>query len=123
MIFNELKQIFIFLVEERKVGLLRKVIGQVEPGQTRYSDALLEHVYATLLVEGKLSVKTGVILVGNILVLYSTEECLFQWKSGVVEPLQTFHVLVREMIFRNLASIRFQILVVAEPRGYVIGHI
>ena len=36
---------------------------------------------------------------------------------------KTVHVLVREMTFRDLASVRFQILVVAEPRGNVIGHV
>ncbi|KAI0236614.1 hypothetical protein LSAT2_012844 [Lamellibrachia satsuma] len=142
-------KIFILLVEERKVGLLRKVIEQVEQGQTRYADALREHIYATLLVEGKQSVDglqkgnhipivvpdekvsqsrhivlapslltTGVILVGNTLVLQSTEEGLFRWKSGVVEPLQAIHVLkftdcnedlsscdqaAREDLFRRLA--------------------
>ena len=104
------------------------------------------HVYATLLVEGILSVNglekgnyitivvpdenasesrhivlapglmtTGVIIVGNTLILQSTVEGLFRWKSGVVEPLQTFNVLVREVTFRHLASVRFQILVVVEP--------
>ena len=144
-ISDELMKIFILLVEERKVGLLRKVIEQVEQGQTRYADALREHIYATLLVEGKQSVDglqkgnhipivvpdekvsqsrhtvlapsllaTGVILVGNTLVLQSTEEGLFRWKSGAVEPLQAINVLVREMTFRHLASVRFQILLVAE---------
>ena len=57
VIFDEVMKIFILLVEEGKVGLLRKVVEQVEQGQTRYADALLEHVYATLFVEGKLSVE------------------------------------------------------------------
>ena len=122
MIFDEVMKIFIFLVEKRKVGLLRKVVEQVEQGQTRYTNALLEHVYAALLIEGKLSVNglekgnhisivvpdekasqsrhtvlaprlltTGIILVGNTLVLQSTEEGLFRWKSGVVELLHTVH--------------------------------
>ena len=154
MIFDEVMKIFILLVEDRKVGLFWKVVEQVEQGQTRYAEALLEHVYATLLVEGKLSVDglqkgnhvpivvpdekvsqnrhtvvapglltTGVILFRNTFVLQSTEEGLFRWKSGVVEPFQKVHVLVREMTFRHLASVRFQIFVVAEPRGYVIGHV
>ena len=55
-IFDEVKKIFILLVEDGTVGLLWKVVEQVEQGQTRYADALLEHVYAMLLVEGKLSV-------------------------------------------------------------------
>ena len=66
---------------------------------------------------------TGVILVGNTFVLQSTEEGLFQWKRGIVESLQTVHVLVREMTFRHLTSVCFQILVVAEPSGYVVGHV
>ena len=56
VIFDEMMKIFIRLVEEGKVGLLGKVVVQVEQGQTRYADALLEHVYATLFVESKLSV-------------------------------------------------------------------
>ena len=56
VIFDEVMKIFILLVEDGKVGLLQKVVKQVEQGQTRYADALLEHVYATLLVEGKISV-------------------------------------------------------------------
>ena len=138
----------------RNVRLLRKVVEQVEQVQTRYADALLEHVYAALLIEGKLSVDglckgnhvsivvpdekvsqnryaviatghltTDVFLVGNTLVLQSTEEGLFRWKSGVVESRQTIHVLLREMTFRHLATVRFQILLVAESRGYVIGHV
>ena len=55
VIFDEVMKIFILLVENRKVGLLWKVVEQVEQGQNRYADALLEHVYATLLIEGKLS--------------------------------------------------------------------
>ena len=147
-------KIFILLVEDGKVGLPWKVVEQVEQVQTRYADALLEHVYATLLVEGKLSVDglqkgnhvpvvvpdekvlqsrhgvvapglltIGVILVGNTFVLQLTEEGLFRWKCGVVESLQTVHVLVREMTFRHLASVRLQILVVTEPGGYVINHV
>ena len=143
VIFHEVMKIFILLVEDRKVGLLRKIVKQVEQGQTRYADALLENVYATLLVEGKLPVSglekgnhipivvqeekvsqnhhvvlapglltTGVILIGNTHILQSTEESLFRWKSSVVDPLQTVHVLVREKAFRHLASVRFQILVV-----------
>ena len=154
VLFNEVMQIFILLVEDGKVGLLWKVVVQVQQGQTRYADALLEHVYSTLSIEGKLSVDglkkgnhvpvvvpdekvaqrrhaivasglltTGVILVGNTFVLQATEEGLFRWKSGVVESLQTVHVLVREMAFRHLASVRFQILVVAEPGGYVVGNV
>ena len=56
MIFDEMMKIFILLVEERKVSLLRKIVEQVEQGQTRYADALLEHVYAALLVESELTV-------------------------------------------------------------------
>ena len=56
VIFEELMKIFILLVEERKVRLLRKIVEQVEQGQNGYADALLEHVYAALLVEGELSV-------------------------------------------------------------------
>ena len=137
--FDEVIQIFIILVEDRKVGLLCKVVEQVEQGQTRYADALFEHVYATLLIEGTIYVDglqkgnqvpivvpdekasqcrhavlvpgfltTGVTLIGNALVL---------------QPLQTVHVLVRDIIFRHLASVCFQIRVVAESRGYVIGHV
>ena len=154
IIFDEVMKIFILLVEDGKVSFLWKVFEQVQQGQTRYADALHEHVYSTLLVEGKLSVDglqkgnhvpivvpdekvvqsrhavtvpglltTGVILVGNTFLLQSTEEGLFWWKSGVVEPLQTVQVLLREMTFRHLASVRFQILVVAKPRGYVVGHV
>ena len=54
--FDEIVQIFVFLVEDGKVGLLGKVVEQVQQGQTRYTDALLEHVYSTLLIEVKLSV-------------------------------------------------------------------
>ena len=56
MIFDDVMKIFILLVEDGKVGILGKVVEQVEQGQTRYTDALVEHVYATLFVEGKLSV-------------------------------------------------------------------
>ena len=56
VIFDEMMKIFILLVEERKVRLLRKIVEQVEQGQTGYADALLEHVYDALLVEGELSV-------------------------------------------------------------------
>ena len=146
--------IFILLIEDGKVGLLWQVFEQTEQGQTWYADALLEHVYTTLLVKGKLSVDglqkgnhvpiivpdekvsqirhavvapglltTGVILVGNTFVLQSTEEGLFRWKCGVVEPLKTVHVLVGEMTFRHLATVRLHILVVTEPGGYVIGHV
>ena len=131
---------------ELKVGLLWKVVEQIEQGQTRYTDTLLEHFYATLLVEGKLYVDglqkgnhvpivvpdekvsqschgivapglltTGVILVRNTFVLQSTEEGLFRWKCGIVESFQTVHVLVREMTFRDFASVRLQIFVVTEP--------
>ena len=154
VIFDEVVKIFILLVEDGKVGLLWKVVEQVQQDQTGYADALLEHVDATLLIEGKLSVDglqkgnhvpivvpdekvlqsshtveapglltTGVILVGNTFVLQSTEEGLFRWKSGVVEPLQSVHVLVREITLCHLASVRFQILVVAETGGYVVGHV
>ena len=53
--FDEIMKIFILLVEDGKVGLLWKVVEQVQQGQTRYADALVEHVYATLEIEGKLS--------------------------------------------------------------------
>ena len=66
---------------------------------------------------------TTVILVGNTFVLQSSEEGLFQWKRGVIELLQTVHVLVREISFHDLASVRFEVLVVAEPRCDVIGHV
>ena len=56
VIFDEVVQIFILLVEDGKVGLLWKVVEQVQQGQTRYADTLLEHVYSTLSIEGKLSV-------------------------------------------------------------------
>ena len=56
VIFDELMKIFILIVEERKVRLLRKIVEHVEQGQTGYADALLEHVYAALLVGGELSV-------------------------------------------------------------------
>ena len=59
VIFDEVIKIFILLVEDGKVGLLGKVVEQVEQGQTRYADALLEHVYATLFVEGKLACFDG----------------------------------------------------------------
>ena len=54
--FDEMMKIFILLVEQRKVRLLRKIVEQVEHRQTGYADALLEHVYAALLAEGELSV-------------------------------------------------------------------
>ena len=108
VIFDEIVQVFVFLVEDGKVGLLWKVVEQVQQGQTRYTDALLEHVYSTLLIEVKLSVDglkrnhvpvvipdekvaqrrhtvvaprlltTDVVLVGNTFVLQSTEEGLFR---------------------------------------------
>ena len=56
VIFDEVVKIFILLVEDGKVGLLWKVVEQVQQGQTGCADALLEHVDATLLIEGKLSV-------------------------------------------------------------------
>ena len=108
VIFDEVMKVFILLVEDGKVVLLWKVVEQVEQGQTRYADALLEHVYA-MLVEGKLSVDglqkgnhvpivvpdekvsqsshgvvapglltTGVIFIGNTFVLQSNEESLFR---------------------------------------------
>ena len=43
VVFDEIVQIFVFLVEDGKVGLLGKVVEQVQQGQTRYTDALLEH--------------------------------------------------------------------------------
>ena len=49
-------QIFILLVEDGKVGLLWKVVEQVQQAQTRYADALLENVYSTMSIEGKLSI-------------------------------------------------------------------
>ena len=136
VIFDEVMKIFILLVEDGKLGLLWQVVEQIEQGQTRYADALLEHVYTTLLLEGILSadglqkgnhvpivvpdekvwqsrhvivapglLTTGVILVGNTFVLQSTEG-LFRWRCGVVEPLQMVHVLVREMTFRHLTTVR-----------------
>ena len=55
-IFDEIMQIFILLVEDGKIGLHWKVIEQVQQGQTRYADALLEHVYSKLLIEDKMSI-------------------------------------------------------------------
>ena len=72
VIFDDVMKIFILLVEDGKVGLPWKVVEQVQQGQTRYADALLEHVYATLLVEGKLSMacKNGT----TSLLLYQTRK-------------------------------------------------
>ena len=56
VIFDEVMKIFILLVENGKVGLLWQIVEQIEQGQTRYADGLLEHVYTSLLVESKLSV-------------------------------------------------------------------
>ena len=56
VLFDEVMQIFILLVEDGKVGLLWKVVEQVQQGKTRYADTLLEHVYSTLSIERKLSV-------------------------------------------------------------------
>ena len=154
VIFDEMMQIFILLVKQHTLFLLRKVVEQVEQGQIGFADTLFEHVYATLLVEGKLSVDglqkgdhihsvvpyekvsqsrhavvapclltTGVILFGNTFFLHSPEEGLFWWKTIVVVTLQTVHVLLRKMTFRDLASVPVHILVVAKPRGYAIGHV
>ena len=119
-------KIFILLVENGKVCLLWKVVEQVQQGQTGYADALLEYVDATLLIEVKLSVD-GLQKGNHVPIVVPDEKVsqdgLFRWKSGVVEPLQSVHVLVRELTFRHLASVRFQILVVVEPGGYVVGHV
>ena len=56
VVFDEIVQIFLFLIEDGKVGLLGKVVEQIQQGQTRYTDALFEYVYSTLLIEVKLSV-------------------------------------------------------------------
>ena len=84
VIFNEMMQIFILLVEDGKVCLLGKVVEQVEQGQTRYADALLEHVYATLLVEGKLSVDG--LQKGNHVPVVVPDEKVSQSRHGVVAP-------------------------------------
>ena len=68
-------------------------------------------------------VTAGIILVRYTLVLKSTEERLFRWKRSVVELVQTVHVLVREMSFRDVASVRLQVFVEAEPRSDVMCHV
>ena len=84
VIFDEVMKIFILLVEDGKVGLLWKVVEQVEQGQTRYGDALLEHVYATLLVESKLSVDG--LQKGNHVPIVVPDEQISQSRHGVVAP-------------------------------------
>ena len=43
--FDKVMKTFILLVEDCKEGLLCKAVEQVEQGQTRYAEALLEHDY------------------------------------------------------------------------------
>ena len=84
MVFDDVMKIFILLVEDGKIGLLWKVVEQVEQGQTRYTVALLEHVYATLLVEGKLSVDGQ--QKGNHVPIVVPDEKVSQSRHGVVAP-------------------------------------
>ena len=84
MIFDEVMQIFILLVDERKVGLIGKVIEQIEQGQTRYADALFEHFYATLLLEGKLSVNG--LQKGNHIQIVVPDEKVSQSRHTVLSP-------------------------------------
>ena len=56
VLFDEVVQVFILLVEDGKVGLLWKIVEQVQQGQPRYADTLLEHVYSPLSIERELSV-------------------------------------------------------------------
>ena len=93
VIFDKAMKIFILLVDDGKGGLLWKVVEQVKQGQTRSADALLDHVYATLLVEGKLSVDA----------------------KPSERELRPYCCTRRESLF--------QIFVVTEPWGYVIGHV
>ena len=94
VIFDEIVQIFVFLVEDGKVGLLGKVVEQVQQGQTRYTDALLEHVYSTLLIEVKLSVDG--LQKGNHVPVVIPDEKVAQRRHTVVAPrlLTTDVVLV-----------------------------
>ena len=75
---------FILLVEDGKVGFLWKVVEQVQQGQTRYADALLECVYSTLLVEGKLSVDG--LQKGNHVPIVVPDEKVSQSRHAVVAP-------------------------------------
>ena len=84
VIFDEMMKIFILLVEYGKVGLLWKVVEQVEQGQTRYADALVEHVYTTLLVEGKLSVDG--LQKGNHVHVVVPDEKFSQSRHEVIAP-------------------------------------
>ena len=85
VIFVEVMKIFILLVEDGKVCLLWKVVEQVEQGQTRYADALLEHVYAKLLVEGKLSVDS--LQKGNHVPIVVPDEKVSQSRHVIDAPV------------------------------------
>ena len=84
VIFNEVIKIFILLVEDGKVGLLWQFVEQIEQGQTRYADALLEQVYAALLVECKLSVDS--LLKGNHVPIVVPDEKVSQSRHAAVAP-------------------------------------
>ena len=84
VIFDEIVQIFVFLVEDGKVGLLGKVVEQVQQGQTGYADALLEHVYSTLLIEVKLSLDG--LQKGNHVPVVVPDEKVAQRRHTVVVP-------------------------------------
>ena len=84
VIFDEVMQIFILLVEDGKVGPLWKVVEQVQQGQTRYADALFEHVYSTLLIEGKLS--NDCLKKGNHVTVVVPDEKVAQRRHAIVAP-------------------------------------
>ena len=99
VIFDEVVQIFVLLVEDGKVGLLRKVVEQVQQGQTGYADALLEHVYPALLIEVKLSVDG--LQKGNHVPVVIPDEKVSQGRHVVVAPglLTTGVILVGNTFF------------------------
>ena len=56
VVFNELVQIAVRLVEHGEVGLRRKIVEEIEQCQSRNAYAVFEHIDVLLLVEGELFV-------------------------------------------------------------------
>ena len=56
VVFNELVQIAVRLVEHGEVGLRRKIVEEIEQCQSRNAYAVFEYIDVLLLVEGELFV-------------------------------------------------------------------
>ena len=54
VVFNELVQIAVRLVEHSEVGLRRKIVEEIEQCPARNAYAVFEHIDVMLLVEGEL---------------------------------------------------------------------